>query len=300
MTIRILIVDDDTGFLDVAAELIAERGFEVLEKATDAAQALATAAQESPDGILLDINLPGRDGSRQRPRSRRSARQPGLCLLPPMPGTCPPRFSGAAAPTRSWPSRNSRRPTWLACSAEVNRVTAEGPPRRGIFRDRDGGPEHRSARGRAGDVQRSAERADPVAQADEAAGLRPGTCPADPVVPHLDDVLASRDFQPYPRAGGLRVLDDVRQRFGTEEVQAALDGRGSLMAGTSISTGMGIWSARARTAGARPCWARTAGCRPAASSRRSSRPRLVSRRAWLRSPWPGAERSPSAARQAGG
>ncbi len=62
MTIRILIVDDDTGFLDVAAELIAERGFEVLEKATDAAQALATAAQESPDGILLDINLPGRDG----------------------------------------------------------------------------------------------------------------------------------------------------------------------------------------------------------------------------------------------
>ena len=62
MTIRILIVDDDTGFLDVAAELIAERGFEVLEKATDAAQALATAAEECPDGILLDINLPGRDG----------------------------------------------------------------------------------------------------------------------------------------------------------------------------------------------------------------------------------------------
>lgn len=62
MTIRILIVDDDTGFLDVAAELIAERGFEVLKKATDAAQALATAAQECPDGILLDINMPGRDG----------------------------------------------------------------------------------------------------------------------------------------------------------------------------------------------------------------------------------------------
>lgn len=62
MAIRILIVDDDTGFLDVAAELIAERGFEVLNKATDAAHALATAAQECPDGILLDINMPGRDG----------------------------------------------------------------------------------------------------------------------------------------------------------------------------------------------------------------------------------------------
>ena len=49
MTIRILIVDDDTGFLDVAAELIAERGFEVLDKATDAVQALATVAEVCPD-----------------------------------------------------------------------------------------------------------------------------------------------------------------------------------------------------------------------------------------------------------
>jgi DNA-binding NarL/FixJ family response regulator len=62
MGIRILIVDDDTGFLGVVAELLAERGFEVLEKAMDAAQALAAAIRDRPDGILLDINLPGRDG----------------------------------------------------------------------------------------------------------------------------------------------------------------------------------------------------------------------------------------------
>jgi DNA-binding NarL/FixJ family response regulator len=62
VAIRILIVDDDAGFLGIAAELLAERGFEVLGKAIDADQALAAAISERPDGILLDINLPGRDG----------------------------------------------------------------------------------------------------------------------------------------------------------------------------------------------------------------------------------------------
>jgi DNA-binding NarL/FixJ family response regulator len=60
--IRILIVDDDASFLGLAAELLAERGFEVLGKAMDADQALAALTRECPDGILLDINMPGRDG----------------------------------------------------------------------------------------------------------------------------------------------------------------------------------------------------------------------------------------------
>jgi two-component system, NarL family, nitrate/nitrite response regulator NarL len=60
--IRILIVDDDASFLGLAAELLAERGFDVLGKAMDATQALAATIRECPDGILLDINLPGRDG----------------------------------------------------------------------------------------------------------------------------------------------------------------------------------------------------------------------------------------------
>jgi DNA-binding NarL/FixJ family response regulator len=59
---RILIVDDDAGFLGLAAELLAERGFDVLGKAMDPAQALAAVVKERPDGILLDINLPGQDG----------------------------------------------------------------------------------------------------------------------------------------------------------------------------------------------------------------------------------------------
>ncbi len=62
MGIRILIVDDDEGFLSVAAELLAERGFEVLDKVMDAPAAMAATRDHRPDGVLLDINLPGRDG----------------------------------------------------------------------------------------------------------------------------------------------------------------------------------------------------------------------------------------------
>jgi len=62
VAIRILIVDDDASFLGLAAELLADRGFDVLGKAIDADQALAATIRERPDGILLDINLPGRDG----------------------------------------------------------------------------------------------------------------------------------------------------------------------------------------------------------------------------------------------
>lgn len=59
---RILIVDDSPDFRAVAAELLAARGFEVLGAAADGEQALAAVAGGCPDGILLDINLPGSDG----------------------------------------------------------------------------------------------------------------------------------------------------------------------------------------------------------------------------------------------
>ena len=62
MTGRILIVDDSPHFRAMAAELLAARGFERVEDAVDGEQALAAVAGECPEGILLDINLPGRDG----------------------------------------------------------------------------------------------------------------------------------------------------------------------------------------------------------------------------------------------
>ena len=59
---RILIVDDSRRFRELAAELLAAQGFEVFEDVADGEQALAAVVGECPDGILLDINLPGLDG----------------------------------------------------------------------------------------------------------------------------------------------------------------------------------------------------------------------------------------------
>jgi len=62
VTRRILIVDDSESFRSTAGVLLAARGFELLESVPDGEAALAAVAGDCPDGILLDINLPGRDG----------------------------------------------------------------------------------------------------------------------------------------------------------------------------------------------------------------------------------------------
>ena len=59
---HILIVDDDVIFRTLAAELLASQGFDVLDEAADGLAALAAVAARCPDGILLDISLPGPDG----------------------------------------------------------------------------------------------------------------------------------------------------------------------------------------------------------------------------------------------
>ena len=58
----ILIVDDSAQFCALAAELLTGQGFEVLGLAADGAQALAAVDRLCPEGILLDVNLPGPDG----------------------------------------------------------------------------------------------------------------------------------------------------------------------------------------------------------------------------------------------
>ena len=62
MSKRILIVDDNPDFRAAAAELLAERGFKLIDEASDGDEAFSAVSRECPDGILLDINLPGRDG----------------------------------------------------------------------------------------------------------------------------------------------------------------------------------------------------------------------------------------------
>ena len=62
MTRRILIVDDSESFRSTASVLLTARGFELLGSVPDGEAAQAALAGDCPDGILLDINLPGRDG----------------------------------------------------------------------------------------------------------------------------------------------------------------------------------------------------------------------------------------------
>ena len=59
---RVLIVDDHEPFRAVARELLETAGYVVAGEAADAAEALTAVAAEAPDAILLDVQLPDRDG----------------------------------------------------------------------------------------------------------------------------------------------------------------------------------------------------------------------------------------------
>ena len=57
-----MIVDDNPHFLQTAAKLIALRGLDPFELVAGGDEALAALHRGCPDGVLLDINLPGSNG----------------------------------------------------------------------------------------------------------------------------------------------------------------------------------------------------------------------------------------------
>ena len=61
MAKKILLVDDDEGFLLAAGRLLEAAGYEVT-RAPNAARAQAELESEVPDLILLDVIMPGQDG----------------------------------------------------------------------------------------------------------------------------------------------------------------------------------------------------------------------------------------------
>ena len=61
MAQRILLVDDDEGFLLAAGRLLEAAGYEVTP-AQSAAEARSRLESELPDLILLDVLMPGEDG----------------------------------------------------------------------------------------------------------------------------------------------------------------------------------------------------------------------------------------------
>ena len=56
-----LVVDDNPDHLELLADLLKLRGYEVIE-AHDAAEALRLIAEQRPHACVIDIGLPGMDG----------------------------------------------------------------------------------------------------------------------------------------------------------------------------------------------------------------------------------------------
>jgi DNA-binding NarL/FixJ family response regulator len=62
MVKRVLIVDDHEPFRAIARQLLEAAGYVVAGEAADGAEAVAAVAAEVPDAVLLDVQLPDRDG----------------------------------------------------------------------------------------------------------------------------------------------------------------------------------------------------------------------------------------------
>jgi two-component system invasion response regulator UvrY len=79
-TVSVLIVDDQLPFRAVARTVIGlTAGFEVSGEAESGEEAVAVAAQQDPDLVLMDINLPGINGIEATRRIR--ATQPDIAVI---------------------------------------------------------------------------------------------------------------------------------------------------------------------------------------------------------------------------
>jgi CheY-like chemotaxis protein len=58
----VLIVDDDAEFRARAVRLLQSRGYKIVGESSDAASAVDAAVSLRPSAILVDVNLPDRDG----------------------------------------------------------------------------------------------------------------------------------------------------------------------------------------------------------------------------------------------
>lgn len=67
---RVLIVDDDPLFRELARYHLTAGGFEVVGEAADAEEALALARERTPDVVLLDLRLGADSGLRVLERLR--------------------------------------------------------------------------------------------------------------------------------------------------------------------------------------------------------------------------------------
>jgi DNA-binding NarL/FixJ family response regulator len=76
-----LIVDDHADFGASAAELLDAEGFDVIGVAADAARAIELTLRLRPQIVLLDIQLPDRDGFAVAARLAQEERPPQVVLI---------------------------------------------------------------------------------------------------------------------------------------------------------------------------------------------------------------------------
>jgi two-component system, cell cycle response regulator DivK len=78
MSKRILVVEDQEDLRAILRDLLSTSGYTVIE-AVDGAEAVAKAASERPDLVLMDIQLPVLDG---HDATRQIKAQPGFAAIP--------------------------------------------------------------------------------------------------------------------------------------------------------------------------------------------------------------------------
>lgn len=76
---RVLVVDDDARLADLAAQYLVRSGFAV-DTAGDGARALALAAMNAYDAVVLDLTLPDLDGFEIARRLRAAASPPRILM----------------------------------------------------------------------------------------------------------------------------------------------------------------------------------------------------------------------------
>ena len=76
----VLLVDDDLEFGKVAADLLADRGYQVVGHAATASEAVAMCDRLDPDAVLLDVRLPDANGVTLAKRLRAASGRPSILL----------------------------------------------------------------------------------------------------------------------------------------------------------------------------------------------------------------------------
>jgi two-component system cell cycle response regulator DivK len=77
---RILVVEDNPLNLKLVRDVLRVAGYDVLE-ARSGEEGLAVAAEQPPDLVLMDLQLPGIDGTETMHRMRKDGLEPGVPVV---------------------------------------------------------------------------------------------------------------------------------------------------------------------------------------------------------------------------